>query len=209
VGNNDYRSARAVAVNPCTPNGVHPPGHRGLTAQRGQAGGLPCPSMQRGAPPLRVPQPPSTAPRKRSSPLMHAQSVGPLKLSAGGSILVSCRGHRDFGLGFGRERGTLEIACPQQGSDDRGRLCRLIVLYIIWESHPPERRFFTLASGLGLANRTVHHVFERLRKQLGWTARGGHAMPCIHDLIPFTHHIERTIYGKDVMDLTIFGLRSM
>jgi hypothetical protein len=28
-------------------------------------------------------------------------------------------------------------------------------------------------------------------------------------LIPFTHHIERTIYGKDVMDLTIFGLRSM
>ena len=29
------------------------------------------------------------------------------------------------------------------------------------------------------------------------------------DLIPFTHHIERTIYGKDEMDLTIFGLRSM
>jgi hypothetical protein len=28
-------------------------------------------------------------------------------------------------------------------------------------------------------------------------------------LIPFPHHIERTIYGKDVMDLTIFGLRSM
>ena len=28
-------------------------------------------------------------------------------------------------------------------------------------------------------------------------------------VIPFTHHIERTIYGKDVMDLTIFGLRSM
>jgi len=46
----------------------------------------------------------------------------------------------------------------------------------------PERRFFTLASGLGLVNRTVHHVFERLRKQLGWTARGGHAMPRIHDL---------------------------
>jgi hypothetical protein len=29
------------------------------------------------------------------------------------------------------------------------------------------------------------------------------------DMIPFTHHVERTIYGKDVMDLTIFGLRSM
>jgi hypothetical protein len=28
-------------------------------------------------------------------------------------------------------------------------------------------------------------------------------------LIPLPHHIERTIYGKDVMDLTIFGLRSM
>jgi hypothetical protein len=31
----------------------------------------------------------------------------------------------------------------------------------------------------------------------------------LNELIPFTHHIERTIYGKDVMDLTIFGLRSM
>ena len=30
-----------------------------------------------------------------------------------------------------------------------------------------------------------------------------------HDLIPFTHHIEPTIYGNDVMDLTIFGLRSI
>ena len=28
-------------------------------------------------------------------------------------------------------------------------------------------------------------------------------------LIPFTHHIEPTIYGNDVMDLTIFGLRSI
>jgi hypothetical protein len=26
-------------------------------------------------------------------------------------------------------------------------------------------------------------------------------------MIPLPHHIERTIYGKDVMDLTIFGLR--
>ena len=46
----------------------------------------------------------------------------------------------------------------------------------------PERRFFTLASGPGLVNRTVNQVFERLRKQLGWAARGGYAMPRIHDL---------------------------
>jgi integrase/recombinase XerD len=46
----------------------------------------------------------------------------------------------------------------------------------------PEGRFFTLESGVGLIERTVHGVFERLRKQLGWTARGGHAMPRIHDL---------------------------
>lgn len=30
--------------------------------------------------------------------------------------------------------------------------------------------------------RTVHWVFDRLRKELGWTARGGHAAPRIHDL---------------------------
>jgi hypothetical protein len=28
-------------------------------------------------------------------------------------------------------------------------------------------------------------------------------------LIPITHHIQPTIYGNDVIDLTIFGLRSM
>lgn len=46
--------------------------------------------------------------------------------------------------------------------------------------------FLVSASGTGLAERTVpkrpHRVFDRLRKQLGWTARGGHAAPRIHDL---------------------------
>jgi integrase len=42
--------------------------------------------------------------------------------------------------------------------------------------------FLVSASGTGLTKRTVHWVFDRLRKQLGWTARGGHAAPRIHDL---------------------------
>jgi integrase len=42
--------------------------------------------------------------------------------------------------------------------------------------------FLVSAKGTRLAKRTVHWVFDRLRKQLGWTARGGHAAPRIHDL---------------------------
>lgn len=42
--------------------------------------------------------------------------------------------------------------------------------------------FLVSAKGGALAGRTVHWVFDRLRKQLGWTARGGHAAPRIHDL---------------------------
>jgi integrase len=42
--------------------------------------------------------------------------------------------------------------------------------------------FLTSARGTALAKRTVHWVFDRLRKQLAWTARGGHAAPRIHDL---------------------------
>jgi integrase len=42
--------------------------------------------------------------------------------------------------------------------------------------------FLASARGTALAKRTVHWVFDRLRKQLGWTARGGHAAPRIHDL---------------------------
>ena len=46
----------------------------------------------------------------------------------------------------------------------------------------PEAYFFVSPSGAGLVNRTVHGVFERLRADLGWSARGGHAAPRIHDL---------------------------
>jgi integrase len=42
--------------------------------------------------------------------------------------------------------------------------------------------FFVSERGKSLANRTVHSVFERLRAQLRWVARGGHAAPRIHDL---------------------------
>ena len=42
--------------------------------------------------------------------------------------------------------------------------------------------FLTSARGTALAKRTVHWVFAQLRTQLGWTARGGHAAPRIHDL---------------------------
>jgi len=45
-----------------------------------------------------------------------------------------------------------------------------------------EALLFVSASGAGLVNRTVHGVFERLRAELGWTARGAHAAPRIHDL---------------------------
>jgi integrase len=41
--------------------------------------------------------------------------------------------------------------------------------------------FFVSDGGKALPNRTVHNTFERLRTQLGWIARGGHASPRIHD----------------------------
>ncbi len=43
-------------------------------------------------------------------------------------------------------------------------------------------RVFLSANGTAIANRTVHHVFGRLRADLGWIARGGHSVPRIHDL---------------------------
>lgn len=46
----------------------------------------------------------------------------------------------------------------------------------------PDEPFLVSARGTALAKRTVHWVFDRLRQQLGWTARGGHAAPRIHDL---------------------------
>jgi integrase len=41
---------------------------------------------------------------------------------------------------------------------------------------------FVTDTGQRPAERTVHGVFERLRKRLGWKARGGHPAPRIHDL---------------------------
>jgi integrase len=50
-------------------------------------------------------------------------------------------------------------------------------------SRKPNMSFFVSTTGDELSKRTVHKVFERLRKQLAWTtARGGHARPRIHDL---------------------------
>lgn len=46
----------------------------------------------------------------------------------------------------------------------------------------PDSPFFTSMTGHALPTRTVHSVFERLRTQLGWEARGGHPRPRIHDL---------------------------
>lgn len=34
----------------------------------------------------------------------------------------------------------------------------------------------------GWPKRTVHSVFERIRADLGWGARGGHPAPRLHDL---------------------------
>jgi integrase len=47
---------------------------------------------------------------------------------------------------------------------------------------PQQSWFFISSSGTRLANRTVHGVFEQLREKLGWSPRGGHVAPRIHDL---------------------------
>jgi integrase len=46
----------------------------------------------------------------------------------------------------------------------------------------PTKHLFVTASGTGLAKSTVQGVFQRLRADLGWVARGGHTAPRIHDL---------------------------
>jgi integrase len=42
--------------------------------------------------------------------------------------------------------------------------------------------FFLSARGIKLDCRTVEYTFARLRKQLGWKARGHHAAPRLHDM---------------------------
>jgi integrase len=44
------------------------------------------------------------------------------------------------------------------------------------------KHFFVTVSGTPLAKSTVHGVFQRMRADLGWVARGGHGAPRIHDL---------------------------
>jgi len=46
----------------------------------------------------------------------------------------------------------------------------------------PEAPLFVSPAGTALPTRTVHSVFAHLRAGLGWTARGEHAAPRIHDL---------------------------
>jgi integrase len=41
---------------------------------------------------------------------------------------------------------------------------------------------FLTSDGQPIPKRTIHNVFDRLRRRLGWVARGGHAQPRIHDL---------------------------
>lgn len=41
---------------------------------------------------------------------------------------------------------------------------------------------FIASVGRSIPKRTIHNVFDRLRRRLGWVARGGHARPRIHDL---------------------------
>ena len=45
-----------------------------------------------------------------------------------------------------------------------------------------EAPLFATPAGCALSSSTVHHVFARLRDQLGWRARGEHTQPRIHDL---------------------------
>jgi integrase len=47
---------------------------------------------------------------------------------------------------------------------------------------PDVKAFFVTPTGKPLPERTVHHAFDVLRRRLGWTARGGHPRPRIHDL---------------------------
>jgi integrase len=68
--------------------------------------------------------------------------------------------------------------------------------------------FFVCLQGFGLKNRTVHGVFERLRAHLGWTARGGHPHPRIHDLRHslICHRIEHWYRQRINVDHAIVSL---
>lgn len=61
-------------------------------------------------------------------------------------------------------------------------LCRYATFRLTAIPGNPKSRFFVGSTGNPLAKTTVHWTFRRLRKQLGWTARGSHRFPRIHDL---------------------------
>lgn len=47
---------------------------------------------------------------------------------------------------------------------------------------PECQKFFLTDEGKPLTSSVVQHAFIRIRKQLGWRSRGGHAAPRVHDL---------------------------
>ena len=47
---------------------------------------------------------------------------------------------------------------------------------------PGIESIFLAGEGRSLPKRTVHNTFERIRRRLGWVARGGHPHPRSHDL---------------------------
>jgi integrase len=53
---------------------------------------------------------------------------------------------------------------------------------VISPRYPGVERLFLTPAGRSLPKRTVHNTFEKLRRSLGWIARGGHPHPRIHDL---------------------------
>ena len=48
--------------------------------------------------------------------------------------------------------------------------------------HPGVETVLLTAEGQPIPKLTIHNTFDRLRRRLGWVARGGHAQPRIHDL---------------------------
>jgi hypothetical protein len=90
--------------------GRAPFGLSGLTARRGQASGLPCPSMlTRARPRSQTPSAQPNRPRGRHVPIHVCALGGSTRLSAGGSIPVSVKADVDGGVhspGWrGRSRG--------------------------------------------------------------------------------------------------------
>jgi len=64
-------------------------------------------------------------------------------------------------------------------------VCEALSSYIVFRKRvpaTPNSPLFVNDVGTQLHDRTVHSVFERLRTRLGWTARGSHPAPRIHDL---------------------------